>query len=99
MSFVRVAIEVPVGGLFDYRVEDASDSIGRRVAAPFGPRTMVGVVVEADVVPEIDPARIKPARILRDMPPLSAKWLELLRFVPRTTTIRSATRSGLHCRH
>ncbi len=80
MPFVRVAIEVPVGGLFDYRVEDAADSVGRRVAVPFGPRTMVGVVLEAEVTPEIDHARIKPARILRDLPPLSGRWLDLLRF-------------------
>jgi len=80
MPFIRVAIEVPVGGLFDYRVEDAADSVGRRVAVPFGPRTLVGVVLEADVVPHIDAARIKPARLLRDMPALSPKWLDLLRF-------------------
>ena len=80
MPFVRVAIEVPVGGLFDYSVTDAAMSVGRRVAVPFGPRTMVGVVMEAGVTPEIELARIRPARILDDLAPLSAKWLDLLRF-------------------
>ena len=80
MSYVRVALEVPVIGLFDYSVTDATDCLGRRAAVSFGRRTMVGIVVATDVVPAIDPSRIKPARILEDVPPLRAEWLALLGF-------------------
>ena len=80
MPFVRVALEVPVAGLFDYSVDLATQCAGLRIAVPFGARTRVGVVVEEDVVPEIDLARIKPGRILRDIPALSPAWLDLLRF-------------------
>ena len=80
MSFVRVALEVPVAALFDYSVDGAQGLLGCRVAVPFGPRTLVGVVVEAEVVPAVDLARIKPARVLEDVPVLPVAWIDLLRF-------------------
>ena len=80
MSFVRVALEVPVAALFDYSVDGAQGLLGCRVAVPFGPRTLVGVVVEAEVVPAVDLARIKPARVLEDVPALPVAWIDLLRF-------------------
>jgi len=80
MPFVRVALEVPVAALYDYAVDSAAGLLGCRVAVSFGPRTLVGVVVEADVVPAVDLARIKPARVLADVPALPVAWLELLRF-------------------
>ena len=66
--------------MFDYSVTEARGSLGRRIAVPFGPRTLLGVVVEEDVVPAVDLARIRPARVLSDMPALPARWLDLLRF-------------------
>ena len=80
MPFVRVALEVPVAGLYDYSVDCAQGLLGCRVAVRFGPRTLVGVVVEADVAPAVDPARIKPARVLAEVAALPVAWLELLRF-------------------
>ncbi len=80
MPFVRVALEVPVAALFDYSVIDARGTLGCRVAVPFGPRTLIGVVVEEDVIPVVDLARIRPARVLADLPPLPKHWLDLLRF-------------------
>jgi primosomal protein N' (replication factor Y) len=80
MPFVRVALEVPVAGLFDYAIVESGDCIGRRVAVSFGGRAMVGVVVESDVEPAIEPRRIRPACLLDDVPVLPTRWLELLRF-------------------
>jgi primosomal protein N' (replication factor Y) len=80
MAIIRVALEVPVGDLFDYAVDEATDSVGCRVAVPFGRRTLVGVVVEAGVESTLAAERIRPAHILRDLPPLPAAWLALLRF-------------------
>ncbi|MBL8379360.1 MAG: primosomal protein N' [Burkholderiales bacterium] len=80
MTFVRVAIDVPVHGLFDYRVEDGEVRPGQRVAAPFGVRTLVGVVVETGVEPAVAPSRVRLARRLDDIPALPPTWLELMRF-------------------
>ncbi|MBL8386563.1 MAG: primosomal protein N' [Burkholderiales bacterium] len=82
MPYVRVAVEVPVGGLFDYRVGDADAAVvaGQRIAVPFGPRTLVGVVMETDVTPAVPPERIRAGRVLGDLAPLAAPWLDLLRF-------------------
>ena len=47
MSIIRVALDVPVAKLFDYRARDATAAdIGRRVLVPFGRKTAVGVIVE-----------------------------------------------------
>ena len=80
MPFVRVALDVPVAELFDYRVDDGADCVGRRVAVPFGRRHVTGVVVEISESSSFDAARIKSAVVLRDLPSLSAAWLGLMRF-------------------
>ena len=47
--YASVAVPVPVRRLFTYRVEDGLErqiEIGARVRVPFGPRKVVGTVVE-----------------------------------------------------
>ena len=80
MPFVRVALDIPVAELFDYRVDDGADCVGRRVAVPFGRRRLTGVVVEISETSTFDAARIKSAEVLRDLPSLSAAWFGLMRF-------------------
>ena len=85
MRFAQVALDVPLPGLFDYSLGNASaaadDIVGRRVVVPFGRRNVVGVAMTVAAASAIDPARIKPLRaVLRDVPALDAGWLELLRF-------------------
>ena len=47
MKIVRVGFDVPLDKLFDYRCDDARESdIGARVLAPFGKRSVVGVILE-----------------------------------------------------
>ena len=57
----RVATEVSVGRLFDYRVPDALAprlAVGQRVRVPFGGRTLSAYVValEAEAAPAIGPS-------------------------------------------
>ena len=83
MPIVRVALDVPVDTLFDYRAAEATaGDVGRRVAVPFGrKRTAIGVIVEVAGASEIAPARLKSVlQILRDEPPLSGEDLRLMRF-------------------
>jgi primosomal protein N' (replication factor Y) len=78
--WVRVALDVPLAGPFDYR-HVAALAPGVRVIVPFGRRRMIGVVTDTPDAPAIDPVHIKPIeRVLDDLPPLTADWLRLARF-------------------
>ena len=79
---VRVALDVPLPKLFDYRADDATrEDIGARAIVPFGAKRAVGVVVDVAAGSAIEPARLRRVeRILRDEPRLPAAWLELARF-------------------
>jgi primosomal protein N' (replication factor Y) len=82
MKILRIAIDVPVNTLFDYRGDGAhADDIGRLVLVPFGRKTTVGVIVEIVEQSGVLPARLKTAlRVLRDTPALSRDDLDLLKF-------------------
>lgn len=82
MRIIRVALDVPVTSLFDYRAEHvAVQDIGLRVVVPFGNKVTVGVIVALTDASEVPPARLKSAlRILRDVPALSRTDLQLLEF-------------------
>ena len=82
MSFIRVALDVPLPTLFDYRAAAATrDDIGARVLVPFGRTIAVGVIVELASTTALPPQRVRSAlSILRDVPPLSADILRLLKF-------------------
>lgn len=78
----RVALDVPLPGLFDYLAPGLSAAdIGRRVVVPFGRRTMTAIVIELVAHSEHDPAALKRLlQVLHDMPPLPADILALCRF-------------------
>ncbi len=82
MSFIRIALDIPLATLFDYTVADGVQAaIGQRVVVPFGKRQLVGVVMECVATSEMDAARIKPmTQVLHDSAPLSADLLTLLNF-------------------
>ena len=80
MDYVRVALDVPIAELFDYRIEDAQQAVGRRVAVPFGRRSLVGLVVEAILRPAVDEARVKSARLFDELARLPPAWFDLMRF-------------------
>ncbi len=81
-AIARVALDTPVDRLFDYQALDACvDDIGRRVEVSFGPRTLVGVLVELAEHTEVAPAALKALKLIdRDTPPLPGELLALARF-------------------
>jgi len=82
---VRVALDVPLPGLFDYRVAGSVEiGAGARVIVPFGRRRLVGVVVQTNVTSTLPDAQLRDvARVFDDLPPLPADWLQLAQFAAR----------------
>ncbi|NOT20845.1 MAG: primosomal protein N' [Sideroxydans sp.] len=82
MNLIRVALDVPLSTLFDYKVNDAMQlAIGQRVVVPFGRKEVVGIAMEWVEQSDLEMARIKTiVRVLDDVPPLPAETLALLRF-------------------
>ena len=78
--WLRVALDLPLPGLFDYRSSLAVRP-GTRVIVPFGRRKLVGVVVETPEAPVFDPGQIRDIdQVLDDLPPLPADWLRMAAF-------------------
>ncbi len=78
---VRVALDVPLYRLFDYRIESGPmPEIGSRVAAPFGNRQMVGLVLEHADSSTLAPERLKPLKKLLDPALVPPELLALLRW-------------------
>jgi primosomal protein N' (replication factor Y) len=85
MPIVRVALDVPLPGGFDYLAPDAvAADVGRRVSVPFGRGEKVGVILEVLGSSPLPVEKLKPVHaILRDTPPLPADWLALVEFCSR----------------
>jgi primosomal protein N' (replication factor Y) len=79
----RIALDMPLDRLFDYLAADACASdIGRRVEAPFGPRKLIGVLLELTEHSALPSASLKALHAIdRNTPPLPADLLALARFV------------------
>ena len=82
MEVIRVALDVPVYGLFDYlSPEDKKVGIGERVIVPFGHRQMSGIVMEVNTNSQVEFLRLKKIlNIPGDMPPLSQDIIHLAHF-------------------
>jgi primosomal protein N' (replication factor Y) len=82
MIVLRVALDVPLPTLFDYRAEDATRTdIGYRALVPFGKKLRVGLIVDVAAKSEVVDSRLRAVdRILRDVPPLPREWLALAQF-------------------
>jgi len=83
---------VPLPRLFDYALpEGMALAAGDRVVVPFGNRSRIGVVIEANAASELPAERLKPLIALRDdAPRLTKDWLELMRFLASYYSARSA---------
>lgn len=78
--WLRVALDVPLMGLFDY-YHTAPVAVGLRVLVRFGPRQMVGMVIETPERPVFDANQVKAIELLLDdIEPMSADWLALAQF-------------------
>jgi len=81
--YLRVALDVPLPGLFDYRC-DAPVPVGVRVIVPFGRRQLIGVVVEHPHTPEVAAENVRAVvQVLDDLPPLSSAWRRMVAFAAR----------------
>src|SRR5258706_6381546 len=82
MIILRVALDVPLPKLFDYRSEDATRAdIGYRVLVPFGKKRLVGVIWDVATKSKVADSRLRSAeKILRDVAPLPREWLALVEF-------------------
>ncbi len=78
--WIRVALDVPIEGLFDYRCAPGV-AVGDRVIVSFGRRNMIGLVVELPSEPGCDPSLVKIVEtVLKDVPPMTASWLKFTKF-------------------
>jgi len=79
-QWVRVVLDVPLQGPFDYRCDFPVES-GMRVIVPFGRRKMIGMVVALPLEPAYDPKLVKSVEtVLNDIEPLSDHWLKFAQF-------------------
>jgi primosomal protein N' (replication factor Y) len=79
----RVALDVPLRRLFDYRVPAgiAAPAPGTRVRVPFGRQQLIGLVIEQAVDSTVPDAKLKPiATVLDAVPVLGPDVLELVRW-------------------
>lgn len=84
MFYHRIAVNVPLSdGLLTYSHSEPLP-LGARVLVPFRNKTVVGIVWETDIAPDIDAARILSVQTaFSDEPPLPESWRDLLAFTSR----------------
>jgi len=62
-QYIQVAIPVPMRQLFTYQVPDALKSpeikVGERVVVPFGPRKVIGIVIDAQAECDFEISKVK----------------------------------------
>ncbi len=84
MFYHRIAVNVPLSdGLLTYSHSEPLPP-GTRVLVPFRNKTVVGIVWETDIAPDMDAARILSIQTtFSDEPPLPESWRDLLSFTSR----------------
>ena len=84
MFYHRIAVNVPLSdGLLTYSHSEPLPP-GMRVLVPFRNKTVVGIVWETDIAPDMDAARILSVQTtFSDEPPLPESWRDLLSFTSR----------------
>ncbi len=81
MRLIRVALDVPIERLFDYRCDDRTANIGSRVLVPFGRQKLIGIIVAKPDTSEVAEAKLKRAISVLDADPLLGRAdLGLLQF-------------------
>ncbi len=84
--WVRVALDVPLEAVFDYRVPISVQVVrGQRVIVPFGAqKQIIGVVTAVLTETDIPPEKQKDIiQVLDDLPPFSERWLALCEFAAK----------------
>ena len=85
MTIARVAVDVPIDTLFDFRVpEGVAASPGSLVIVPFGKTRRVGLLVQLQARSSVAPQRLRDVEaVVADVAPLGRVELELLDFCAR----------------
>lgn len=77
---IRLALDVPLPDLMDYRWE-GSARVGQRAIVPWGRQVVIGLVVECAQDSDVPADKLRDAlAVLDDMADLSGGWLSLMRF-------------------
>ncbi|WP_301912419.1 primosomal protein N' [Neisseria viridiae] len=84
MIYHRIAVNVPLSdGLLTYSHSEPLPQ-GMRVLVPFRNKTVVGIVWETDIAPDMDTARILSVQtVFVEEKPLPQSWRDLLAFTSR----------------
>ncbi len=81
MTIARVALDLPLHRLFDYRVPPGPLAVGLRIRVPFGRGEKIGVIVELPGTSEVPGDQLKDAlQVLDDLPPLPDDFFQLCEF-------------------
>ena len=76
--WLRVALDVPLLGLFDYYHTEPV-AVGVRVLVTFGHRKMIGMVAETPDQPQYDADKVNAVEmVMVDLPPMPADWMAVL---------------------
>jgi len=59
LHILKVALDVPLDRVFDYKTENPNTQIGQYVVVPFGARKMIGVVVGVSDTSSIESTKLK----------------------------------------
>ena len=84
MFYHRIAVNVPLSdGLLTYSHSEPLPP-GTRVLVPFRNKTVVGIVWETDIAPDMDTSRILSVQMaFVEEKPLPQSWRDLLAFTSR----------------
>ncbi|MEQ1879793.1 MAG: primosomal protein N' [Burkholderiales bacterium] len=80
MFIARVALDVPIDTLFDYRIGAHTVQPGQLVVVPFGNRRLVGMVFELHADSQVDNARLRFIQSVLPLEPLPVDVLSLIQF-------------------
>lgn len=83
---LKVALDTPLDGYFDYRWQITEEHAGRPqpghlAIVPFGRREVVGLIISVSDHSDVPQEKLKDAIAVHlQLPPLTPAWLELCRF-------------------
>ncbi|WP_431475601.1 primosomal protein N' [Massilia eburnea] len=81
---LRIALDTPLNAVFDYRWDCETSSrprVGQLAMVPFGPREVVGLIVDILEETDVPEEKLKAALAVRSqLAPLSPQWLALAGF-------------------
>ncbi len=81
---LRIALDTPLNAVFDYRwdgEESVQPRVGQLAMVPFGPREVVGLIVDILAETDVPEDKLKAALAVRtQLAPLSPQWLALAGF-------------------